>query len=98
MHQAAAVPFATDDQRWEVLTRRDRQADGSFWYGVKTTGVYCRPSCPSRLPRRGNVTFFAHWADAERAGYRACKKCRPRLPGPARAPEAVVRACQLIEQ
>ena len=89
--------FATDDQRWNALLRRNRQADGSFLYAVKTTGVYCRPACSSRQPKRANVEFFSTCADAERRGYRACKKCQPKSNRPIAAPEAVVRACQLID-
>jgi hypothetical protein len=66
-----------DDARWEAVRRRDRSADGSFFYSVRTTGVYCRPSCVARLPRRENVGFHDTCADAERAGFRPCKRCRP---------------------
>ena len=69
--------FAGDDERWEAVRRRDRAADGAFFYSVLTTGVYCRPSCAARLPRRENVGFHATCADAERAGFRPCKRCRP---------------------
>jgi AraC family transcriptional regulator, regulatory protein of adaptative response / methylated-DNA-[protein]-cysteine methyltransferase len=68
---------ATDDERWEAVRRRDPGAIGAFVYGVATSGVYCRPSCPARLPRRENVRFHATCADAERAGFRPCKRCRP---------------------
>jgi len=67
----------SDDGRWAALIGRDRALDGAFWYSVRTTGVYCRPSCAARLPRRENVAFYASCADAERAGFRACKRCRP---------------------
>ncbi len=89
---------ATDLQRWEALTQRDPQADGSFFYAVKTTGVYCRPSCASRPPNRQNVEFFSRWADAEQAGFRACKRCQPNAASPReQRAEAIIRACQLIE-
>ncbi len=97
MGQATDNPYATDDLRWTALVQRDAQAGGAFLYGVKTTGVYCRPTCPSRLPNRRNVRFFSTSTDAERAGYRACKKCRPQTRQDSRPPDAVVRACQLIE-
>lgn len=67
-----------DDARYDAVRRRDRSADGQFWYSVLTTGVYCRPSCAARLARRENVGFHASPEAAERAGYRACKRCRPR--------------------
>ncbi|MGH7587858.1 MAG: bifunctional transcriptional activator/DNA repair enzyme AdaA [Gemmatimonadota bacterium] len=69
--------FSTDDARWEAVRRRDPAADGVFYCSVRTTGVYCRPSCASRLPLRENVGFHATPADAEVAGFRACKRCRP---------------------
>ncbi len=66
--------------RWTAIMRRDRQADGTFVYGVASTRVFCRPSCPSRRPRRERVTFFESPAEAEQAGYRACRRCRPGSP------------------
>ncbi len=66
------------DARWQAVAGRDHAADGQFVYAVKTTGIYCRPSCASRQPRPANVTFFALPALAEAEGYRACKRCRPR--------------------
>jgi AraC family transcriptional regulator of adaptative response/methylated-DNA-[protein]-cysteine methyltransferase len=65
---------------WTAVLARDGQQDGQFVYAVATTGVYCRPSCPSRRPRRENVAFFADMDRAERAGYRACLRCKPRAP------------------
>jgi uncharacterized protein len=69
--------FASDDERWEAVCRRDRAAAGAFVYSVRTTGVYCLPACGARLPRRENVGFHATGADAEQAGFRPCKRCRP---------------------
>jgi uncharacterized protein len=69
--------YADDDARWEAVKRHDRAADGAFFYSVKTTGVYCRPSCPGRLPLRENVDFHSSADEAERAGFRPCKRCRP---------------------
>ncbi len=77
--------FSGDDARWEALVRRDHAADGAFFYSVQTTGVYCRPSCAARLARRENVRFHASCADAERAGFRPCKRCRPNEASLARA-------------
>jgi AraC family transcriptional regulator of adaptative response/methylated-DNA-[protein]-cysteine methyltransferase len=70
----ASVP---DDVRWAAVAGRDRRFDDSFVYSVATTGVYCRPSCPGR-PKQENVRFHATWADAEAAGFRPCKRCRPK--------------------
>jgi AraC family transcriptional regulator, regulatory protein of adaptative response / methylated-DNA-[protein]-cysteine methyltransferase len=69
--------FLTDETRWEAVVRRDRSADGHFYYSVRTTGVYCRPSCAARLALRKNVAFHATRDDAERAGFRACLRCKP---------------------
>ena len=66
-----------DDRRWAMVLARDRAADDTFVYAVASTGVFCRPSCPSRRPRRERVRFFTQPAQAERAGYRACLRCRP---------------------
>jgi AraC family transcriptional regulator of adaptative response/methylated-DNA-[protein]-cysteine methyltransferase len=95
---AQPVPDA-DADRWDAVRRRDASADGRFVYAVRTTGVYCRPSCPSRPARRENVSFFADGAAARAAGFRACKRCRPDEASPA-SPHAaaIARACRLIEE
>jgi AraC family transcriptional regulator of adaptative response/methylated-DNA-[protein]-cysteine methyltransferase len=81
------------------VRRRDSRADGRFYYAVATTGVYCRPSCAARLANRGNVTFYATASDAERAGYRACKRCRPRgASDRERLHEALARVCAHIDE
>jgi len=67
----------TDDAAWAAVMRRDGRLDGRFVFAVTSTGIYCRPSCPARRPRRENVRFFARNADAEQAGFRPCKRCRP---------------------
>ena len=91
--------FATDKARWQALLNKDARGDGKFWYSVKTTGVFCRPSCPSRQPNRENVAFYTTVKDAENAGFRACKRCDPTGIGLAgKHAEAVARACRLIEQ
>src|SRR4051795_9040983 len=90
--------LAMDDEVGRAVVRRDKSADGAFVYSVKTTGIYCRPSCASRLPRRENVRFYATPQEAERAGFRACKRCKPN--GDSRVNEyapAVANACRLIE-
>lgn len=65
------------DRQWQAIQENDRQQDGQFWYGVKTTGIFCRPSCPSRVPKRQNVVIFTDPAEAQEAGFRPCKRCRP---------------------
>lgn len=68
-----------DAVRWQAVLGRDLAADGRFVYAVASTGIYCRPSCPSRRPRRAQVSFFASPAEAEAAGFRACRRCTPRV-------------------
>ena len=70
----------TDDERWEVFEKHDRLYDGVFFCAVKTTGIYCKPSCKAR-PLRKNVVFFESATQAEEAGFRPCKRCRPDLLG-----------------
>jgi AraC family transcriptional regulator of adaptative response/methylated-DNA-[protein]-cysteine methyltransferase len=96
--QKAAPPFSTEAQRWDAVTAREPAADGHFVYSVKTTGVYCRPSCPSRAALRKNVRFHDDCAAAEQAGFRACKRCKPAGDGLAAGhAAAVAAACRLIE-
>jgi len=86
------------DPRWLAVLARDARADGRFVYSVRTTGVYCRPSCAARTPRRENVAFHATTAAAERAGFRACKRCRPTEPALAERRAALVaELCRIIE-
>ncbi len=85
-----------DEQRWQQLA--DTNADGSFVYAVITTGIYCRPGCPSRAPKRDNVRFFNTSSDAEVAGFRACKRCRPQaVSADAALTERITRLCRYIE-
>jgi AraC family transcriptional regulator, regulatory protein of adaptative response / methylated-DNA-[protein]-cysteine methyltransferase len=87
------------DPRWATLLRRDAAADGSFVYSVATTGVYCRPSCASRRPKPANVAFYATTTEAEQAGFRPCKRCRPNeAPRPERHAALVAEACRRIER
>jgi AraC family transcriptional regulator, regulatory protein of adaptative response / methylated-DNA-[protein]-cysteine methyltransferase len=93
--QAAAV---TSDPRWESVVTKDKDADGSFYYSVKTTGVYCRPSCGARLARPENVQFYKTTEDAEKAGFRPCKRCKPAgLSLTAENTAKIAMACRLIE-
>lgn len=90
--------FENDSARWRAVTEKNPKADGKFYYSVKTTGVYCLPSCAARPAQRKNVVFHDTPEDAEKAGFRACKRCRPK--GPTLAAErasAVARACRAIE-
>ncbi len=98
-HAGAARAQARDEERWQAVKRRDPAFDGEFLFAVRTTGVYCRPSCASRPAKRENVSFFKTGAEAEKAGYRACKRCRPdRLGAPDPQVQAVAQACERIEQ
>ena len=91
MQMTAAT--SVDVRRWESVVRHDRSADGAFVYAVSSTGVYCRPSCPSRRPHRERVVFFDRPADAERAGYRACRRCHPDAAPADPWIEKIQRAC-----
>jgi AraC family transcriptional regulator of adaptative response/methylated-DNA-[protein]-cysteine methyltransferase len=85
------------DRCWAAVIAHDATQDGHFFYSVKTTGVYCRPGCASRQPRRENIAFYETIAAAEAAGFRACKRCRPNEGSPAdRHIAAIGRACALI--
>jgi AraC family transcriptional regulator of adaptative response/methylated-DNA-[protein]-cysteine methyltransferase len=89
--------YRTNHERWYALIHREKDADDAFVYSVKTTGVYCRPSCPARLAGRENVAFHPTPKDAERAGFRACKRCKPNRPSVHGEQAAMVaKACKLI--
>ncbi|MGV3626257.1 MAG: bifunctional DNA-binding transcriptional regulator/O6-methylguanine-DNA methyltransferase Ada [Betaproteobacteria bacterium] len=94
---AIRAATTTGDPRWAAVLARDPAADGRFFYSVKTTGVYCRPSCASRTARPENVAFHATTAAAERAGFRPCKRCRPDRPAGEQAAR-VAELCRLIER
>jgi len=88
----------SQDQKWVAVLARDRRADGTFYYSVETTGVYCRPSCGSRRPNRKNVRFHQTTADAVRAGFRPCRRCRPDQPSLEQTHAArVAEVCRVIE-
>ena len=94
----AAQAYATDAAKWQALRRRDANADGHFYYSVKTTGVYCLPSCAARPARAENVAFHASPTAAAHAGIRPCKRCRPDLPPRAEREAAIVAgACRRME-
>jgi AraC family transcriptional regulator of adaptative response/methylated-DNA-[protein]-cysteine methyltransferase len=92
----AMMPAIDDQKAWEAFERRDRRWDGRVIGAVKTTGIYCKPSCPARRPKREHVEFFADSDAARAAGYRPCLRCKPDEVG--RDREAVARAVKLIEQ
>lgn len=88
-----------DDTMWQAVCDRDKTADGTFYFAVETTGVYCRPSCGARQPRRENVSFHLTQQAAERAGYRPCKRCNPhKTESWAEREQLVAKACRFIEQ
>lgn len=90
--------FDTEADRWSALRARDAAADGAFFYSVRTTGVYCRPSCAARPARPENVAFHTTSAEAQAAGFRPCKRCKPDQPSLAeRNAAAVALACRAIE-
>lgn len=88
-----------NDSRWAALTSRDSSADGKFYYSVKTTGVYCRPSCAARPARPENVQFHLTCEDAEKAGFRPCKRCKPNEAGLAEeSAKKIAKVCRMIEK
>lgn len=103
MAGARRLPYVRDmdaHERWAAVVAHDAGSDGGFVYAVRSTGVYCRPSCPSRRPLRRNVVFYDTAAEAEVGGYRACLRCAPRLEGasrPGRAASAVAAACRVLD-
>jgi AraC family transcriptional regulator of adaptative response/methylated-DNA-[protein]-cysteine methyltransferase len=95
---STGAAFGDDDARWRAVLERDRAADGSFYYSVSSTGVYCRPSCAARPARRGHVRFHPSSAAAEQAGFRPCRRCQPDQPPLAQRQAALVAAaCRRIE-
>ena len=99
LDRQTALAATLADPRWAALQARDARADGTFFYSVRTTGVYCRPSCGARPARPENVAFHATAADAERAGFRPCKRCKPdQLSLAAQHAAMVTAACRAIER
>ncbi len=95
----AKTDIASEDACWQAVLTRDTRFDGAFVFAVRSTGIYCRPSCPSRRPRREQVTFFPLPEAAERAGFRSCLRCQPKEEATSTpAFEAVRRACRHIEE
>src|SRR3954449_7565674 len=97
--QRPTSPSVADDPRWARIVVRDKTADGHLWYSVMTTGVYCRPSCPSRTANPKNVTLHDSLESARATGFRPCKRCNPEglsLEGENAA--LVATACRIIEE
>jgi AraC family transcriptional regulator, regulatory protein of adaptative response / methylated-DNA-[protein]-cysteine methyltransferase len=86
------------EAQWQAVLARDSASDGKFVFAVSSTGVYCRPSCPARRPRRENVAFFRHPQEAESAGYRACLRCRPQALRGNPQQELIKSVCRYIDQ
>jgi len=95
--KAGAVQ-TSDDERWNAVVGRDSHYDGEFVFAVSSTGVYCRPSCPARRPRRENATFFSRPEQAEKAGFRACLRCLPRSASSSPQSDLAKEICRHIEQ
>jgi AraC family transcriptional regulator, regulatory protein of adaptative response / methylated-DNA-[protein]-cysteine methyltransferase len=97
--KALAKQAIARDPRWLQVVHRDLNADGTFWYGVSTTGIYCKPSCNSRRANPENVIFYSTQVEAIHAGFRACKRCRPGGIGSAAENALIVsKACRLIKK
>lgn len=95
---SAATATNADDARWQAVVARDKAFDGAFVYAVATTGVYCRPGCPSRRADRRNVSFYDSAAAAQEAGFRPCKRCKPNAAGhTTEIAQKIERVCRLIE-
>ena len=88
MHSRTDADFSSDAARWAAVQAGTAAAEGHFWTAVRTTGIYCQPSCPARLPQRANVAFYDSREAAEQAGYRPCRRCRPDLPAEAKRQRA----------
>ncbi|MDN5836616.1 MAG: AraC family transcriptional regulator, partial [Nitrosospira sp.] len=96
--KAQLAASIVNDPRWASVVARNPEADGSFYYSVRTTDVYCRPSCAARLARPENVHFHATREEAEKAGFRPCKRCKPDRPSLLEQYAAkVTQACRIIE-
>src|SRR5580692_12095571 len=95
---ASTQSAAVDEGRWNAVMARDAARDGEFVFAVSSTGVYCRPSCPARRPRRENVKFYSRPEQAEKAGFRACLRCRPRSLSGNPQSDSAKEICRYIEQ
>jgi methylphosphotriester-DNA--protein-cysteine methyltransferase len=94
-------PYATEEDRWQAVLDHDRAANGHFVYCVRSTGIFCRPTCPSRRPLLSNVSFYSNKEEAENAGFRPCRRCKPQdliLPSDLRQLAAVELVKKEIEE
>lgn len=99
MSPIPSLPASTDDARWRAVASRDAACDGAFVYAVASTGIFCRPSCPSRRPRRERVCFFDDPTAARAAGFRPCRRCRPEAADSADTDGRIVRAvCRVFDE
>src|SRR6476659_2716759 len=98
MTHTSSAPLASNDPRWTAVAARDRRADGAFVYAVRSTGIYCRPSCPSRRPRPDRVEYFPHPPAAAAAGFRACRRCDPDSVDPGPVARRVTAALAVLER
>jgi AraC family transcriptional regulator of adaptative response/methylated-DNA-[protein]-cysteine methyltransferase len=94
---ATTTNLESNNQLWTAVLRRDPRFDQQFVYAVRSTGIYCRPTCPSRRPRREQVTFFEVPRQAEQAGFRACHRCHPDRNGTS-TPDVIARVCRYLEE
>jgi AraC family transcriptional regulator of adaptative response/methylated-DNA-[protein]-cysteine methyltransferase len=92
------MAMSLENKWWDAVLARDTRHDGEFFFAVSSTGVYCRPSCPAKRPRRENVTFYRRPEDAEKAGFRACLRCRPKAAIRNPQMDMVKNICRYIEQ
>lgn len=91
--------YSSDEEKWRAVQERDKNADGHFYYVVRTTGTYSKPSCAARAPRRENIAFFSEVRQARAAGYRPCRRCLPHQPGlTERYADAVISACRIMDE
>ncbi len=96
--QANPTAIPSETESWDAVLKKDFSRDGQFYFAVKTTGIYCRPSCPSRTPKRANVSFYSTTAAAREAGFRACLRCAPDgLSKRQQQTQAILQACRAIE-
>jgi len=95
--QKSQLGAVTDTEKWKAVVERDESKDGLFVFGVRSTRIYCKPSCPARHPNLEQVVFFSRHDEAERSGFRACKRCRPQEARTSARAELIQSTCAYIE-